>query len=275
MKRILIAASDPSTRESLEQALRAEKYEVATASDGRAALKKIKREKFDLVLVDSRLPHLNGLAASAKRKTTQHPKLIVLTPDESADTLLAALKEHASLCLIKTNKREDLMEAVQGSLGKRACSEPIEVISARPEWLELEVPCSLDAASQLEALITRLDGSLPEEVRNAVAHAFHELLMNAVEWGGKLNPHRKVHVSFLRAKRMILCRIADPGRGFKFADLKHAAIAHDGEPMTHRPFRDEKGLRPGGFGLVLVRASVDELLYNEAQNEVVFVKYLD
>jgi anti-sigma regulatory factor (Ser/Thr protein kinase) len=35
------------------------------------------------------------------------------------------------------------------------------------------------------------------------------------------------------------------------------------------------GLRPGGFGLVLIHAIADELLYNEQQNEVVFVKYLD
>jgi hypothetical protein len=39
--------------------------------------------------------------------------------------------------------------------------------------------------------------------------------------------------------------------------------------------REEKGLRPGGFGLLIARALIDELLYNEAHNEVVFVKYLD
>ena len=39
--------------------------------------------------------------------------------------------------------------------------------------------------------------------------------------------------------------------------------------------REEKGIRPGGFGLVLIRAIADELVYNERQNEVVFVKYLD
>jgi hypothetical protein len=39
--------------------------------------------------------------------------------------------------------------------------------------------------------------------------------------------------------------------------------------------REKLGLRPGGFGILTVRAKVDELLYNEAQNEVVFVKYLD
>jgi hypothetical protein len=39
--------------------------------------------------------------------------------------------------------------------------------------------------------------------------------------------------------------------------------------------RQQKGLRPGGFGLLLAKANVDDLLYNEAQNEVVFVKYLE
>jgi anti-sigma regulatory factor (Ser/Thr protein kinase) len=45
--------------------------------------------------------------------------------------------------------------------------------------------------------------------------------------------------------------------------------------MEHASVREEKGLRPGGFGLLMARQMVDELLYNEAHNEVVFVKYLD
>ena len=34
-------------------------------------------------------------------------------------------------------------------------------------------------------------------------------------------------------------------------------------------------MRPGGYGIVMVRAMVDELIYNEARNEVVLIKYLD
>ena len=59
------------------------------------------------------------------------------------------------------------------------------------------------------------------------------------------------------------------------AGLAHAAIAHSGDPIEHMRVRESKGLRPGGFGILLVRANVDELIYNEKQNEVVFVKYLD
>ena len=47
------------------------------------------------------------------------------------------------------------------------------------------------------------------------------------------------------------------------------------DPMGHVDARDKKGLRPGGFGILLSQTLADELLYNETQNEVVFVKYLD
>lgn len=38
--------------------------------------------------------------------------------------------------------------------------------------------------------------------------------------------------------------------------------------------REELGLRPGGFGIAMTRAIADELIYNEAQNEVILIKYL-
>ena len=70
--------------------------------------------------------------------------------------------------------------------------------------------------------------------------------------------------------------IADANGRFSFRDLTHAAVNNPPEdPMEHASVREEKGLRPGGFGLLMTRQMVDELLYNEAHNEVVFVKYLD
>jgi anti-sigma regulatory factor (Ser/Thr protein kinase) len=99
--------------------------------------------------------------------------------------------------------------------------------------------------------------------------------MNAIEWGGKLDPKRRVRIAYLRGRRMLLYRVADPGPGFRMEDLDHAAISHPDDPIEHMRVREEKGLRPGGFGLLMVRAQVDELIYNEKQNEVVFVKYLD
>lgn len=94
--------------------------------------------------------------------------------------------------------------------------------------------------------------------------------------GGQAGPRRKVRISYLRARRMLLYRIADPGQGFSFNHLEHSAVANpDDHPYEHMESRLEKGLRPGGFGILMAQSMVDNLLYNEKQNEVVFVKYLD
>jgi hypothetical protein len=75
---------------------------------------------------------------------------------------------------------------------------------------------------------------------------------------------------------MLLYRIADPGEGFDIDGLRHAAIANpDDDPIRHLSVREERGLRPGGFGLAMTRSLVDELIYNVARNVVLFIKYLD
>ena len=76
---------------------------------------------------------------------------------------------------------------------------------------------------------------------------------------------------------MLLYRIADPGEGFDIDRLAHAAISNpDDDPLEHASRDGEDlGLRPGGLGLVMTRALVDELIYNEKRNEVVLIKYLD
>ena len=153
------------------------------------------------------------------------------------------MRERAYHYLAKPIERETLLALVNEMLGQKSDTPPIEVVSARPEWVELLVPCSMEAATRLEAFMVHLEAGLSEEVRNSVAQAFHELLMNAIEWGGKLNPKRRVRISYLRAKRMLLYRIADPGPGFKHADLDHAAISH-GSPIDHGLIRERKRPAP-------------------------------
>jgi CheY-like chemotaxis protein len=259
MTRILVADDDRTTRTLVSELLRGQKFVVVTACDGGEALKKLKEDRFDLALLDVRMPKKNGIEVlAALRKAKDAPKVIVMTSDDAPETLLGAIREQAYKYIAKP------------------IDPQTQVVSARPEWIELLLPCSLETAERIEGFMAHLKTGLSEEASAAVGQAFHELLLNAVEWGGKLDENRKVRISCLHAKRMVLYRIADPGPGFKLTDLSHAAITHDeNQPTEHDEIRQKKGLRPGGFGLVLVKANVDELLYNEAQNEVVFVKYLD
>lgn len=277
MTRILVADDDRTTRLLLTETLRAEKYTVVTVADGSAALAKLKKGKFDLALLDVWMPKMNGLEVLSKlRKKTNRTKVIVMTSDDTPETLIGAIREQAYQYVSKPIEPKALATLIRESLSKKIDLLPIEVISARPDWVELSLPCSLEAAERIEGFMAHLKGGLSEDVLRSVGQAFHELLLNAVEWGGKLDPNRKVRISYLRAKRMVMYRIADPGPGFKFSELDHAAISHmPDEPTVHDDIRRQKGLRPGGFGLLLTQANVDELLYNEKHNEVVFVKYLE
>jgi anti-sigma regulatory factor (Ser/Thr protein kinase) len=169
----------------------------------------------------------------------------------------------------------NLLQVVQSALGSSDAAQTIEVTSAQPHWVELLVPCTLEAADKIEMVVERLGADLPENVLDSVASAFRELLMNAVEWGGQLDPSHKVRIACLRTNRMLMYRIADPGPGFTFDKLAHSALSHPDDPFEHMKVREEQGLRPGGFGLLMVKAKVDELVYNEKHNEVIFIKYLD
>jgi PAS domain S-box-containing protein len=175
--------------------------------------------------------------------------------------------------LVSELEVRDLLNVVQSALNESGQPQTIEVVSAVPGWVELIVPCTREAAEQIQQVVARLGADLPEDVRESVVFAFRELVMNAVEWGGGLDPSHKVRITCVRTDRLLMYRIADPGPGFSFDRLEHAAIAHD-NPIDHVLVRNARGLRAGGFGVLTARASVDELVYNQKQNEVIFIKYL-
>jgi len=273
---ILIVDDDRLTRVMLSTILEGGGHTVTAATDGEEALRLAANSHFDLVLLDIWMPGMSGLEVLDRlRALDAPPRVIILTSDETPETLLAAVRGQASRYLTKPVEAAALLDVVDEELG--APERPhIEVLSARPDWVELEVPCKLEAVDLIQNFLGQLAANLNEEVRRSVGQAFRELLSNAIEWGGALNPDRKVRISYLHMRRLILYRISDPGSGFRFEDLNHAAVGYPpDQPLAHVATREAKGLRPGGFGVLLARALVDELIYNEAQNEVVFVKYLD
>lgn len=277
MKTILVAEDDRTTCLLVRGVLKSAGFSVATAANGALALKQLREKDFDLLLTDIWMPRLNGLELLASiRELARRPRVLVMTSDNTPETLLRAVREQAYHYITKPIDPKALVELVRDSLAAKPTSPPIEVLSARPDWVELLVPCDLEVANRITSFIDQLRADLPDDIRGRIGIAFRELLTNAVEWGGKLDPNQKVRISCLRARRMVLYRIADPGTGFRFEGLKRAALENAPDrPWEHIETREQMGVRPGGYGLLTVKAIADELLYNETQNEVVFVKYLD
>jgi DNA-binding response OmpR family regulator len=277
MSSILIVEDDRSTRVFLAETLKTAGFTVASAKDGVEALKRLRADSYDLMLLDVWMPKMNGLdVLAALRKEGARPRVVVMTADDTPETLLRVVREQAWRYVSKPVEPKALVELLHEVLAQTAVPSAIEVVSSRSDWVELLVPCQRAVVDRIDSFMSHLEADLPADVRESIGYAFRELLMNAIEWGGELDPSRTVRVAFLRAKRMLLYRIADPGPGFNVKGLLHAAIGQpEDDPTAHTIVREEKGMRPGGFGILTARAQVDELLYNEKRNEVVFVKYLD
>ena len=277
-KGVLIVDDDRALRHALASILQGAGYSVQQAADGEEALRHLHGELSNVLLLDVNLPDMSGLDVLKEvRALVASPQVVMMTADDTPETLVRAIEGQACRYLRKPFAPAQIVGVVEEVLAAApAAALPIEVVSARPEWLELIAPCSLAVAERVQGFVMQLETGLAADVRESVASAFRELLFNAVEWGGKLDPTRKVRISCLRAKRMLLYRIADPGEGFDIEALRHAAVCNPADdPLHHAIVREEQGLRPGGLGIAITQSLVDELIYNEARNEVVFVKYLD
>jgi anti-sigma regulatory factor (Ser/Thr protein kinase) len=115
---------------------------------------------------------------------------------------------------------------------------------------------------------------LPEEEKDDVVSAFREILLNAMEHGGHFDPSQYAEVAFFRGRKVMICRVKDPGQGFSLDEVRHAALHSPEGLLAHAVHREEQGLRPGGLGIMLAEGLVDELVYSEEGNNVLLVKYL-
>jgi CheY-like chemotaxis protein/anti-sigma regulatory factor (Ser/Thr protein kinase) len=276
MKRVLVVEDNANQRAGLCRLLEHAGYEVKSAADGVEALEKLQQKEFELLLVDVWMPRMNGLELLAQLAGASRPKALVMTADDTAEIVLQALHERAYLTIEKPFDPVSLLQIIASALESPPLQEDIHVVSAQPNWVELRFPCEMETAGRVENVVQRLNSHLPTQIRQSVNLAFHELLMNAVEWGGHLNPALQAQIDYLRTDKFLMCRIADPGCGFNPDETKDVTInLHPEDPFAHDERRKEKEMRPGGFGIRLAKSLVDELVYNEPHNEVVMVKYLN
>ncbi|HEX9002503.1 MAG TPA: response regulator [Blastocatellia bacterium] len=275
MSQILVVDDDPTLHELIEAALTSDGHTLHHAFTGQEGLKMLERGHFDLTLIDYVMPGMDGGEfLDQLRQNYPDLKAMMITGFGTPEAVLSAMRKKVCDFILKPFSIADLKAAVSAALGDCAVVE-IEVLSAEPHWVQLRVPCDLAAVPILQKLLIQLKADLPEDTREAMAYAFREMLNNAIEHGGKLDPTKSVEVLCVRTKRAIIYWIKDPGEGFDPQQLEHAAVNNPAnDPFRHVTIRDEKGLRAGGFGILMTDQLVDELVYNEQRNELMFVKYL-
>jgi DNA-binding NarL/FixJ family response regulator/anti-sigma regulatory factor (Ser/Thr protein kinase) len=276
IKKALLIDADEPTRTFLANALDPSEWSIRHAPDNQTALELAQATKFDLILTSEKTSGKEDLELLRKlRSARPHTRLIILTDESAPSYVIDSMREHAFSYFSKPFSLDALAEMVQLATEQPCWDDGIEVESATPEWIRLMVRCDRETADRLIQFLHEI-ADLPEGESNAVAIAFREILLNAMEHGAKFQPDQSVQISYVRARHMVLCRIKDPGKGFTLDEIQHAAVAnpHD-DPIRHAAYREQRGMRPGGYGILLAQKLVDELIYNEEGNEVLLVKYLD
>lgn len=240
-------------------------------------LRRVRALPCDLVITDRATPIAEDLALVEElRLLRPGVPVIAVAPDATPKDVIEAMRARVLACFVEPIDEHDLTAMVRRALEATDWQRGIEVCSARPGWISVRANCRLLSAERLVSFFSTLGASLPGDWREEALMAFREVLLNAMEHGGGFDPDKAVEVSAVRTQRALVFYVRDPGRGFRPESMAHAAVGHPGdEPLAHLDVRAEQGLRPGGFGLLIVRQIVDEVLFSEAGNEVLLIKHLE
>jgi DNA-binding NtrC family response regulator len=116
-KKILICEDEKGLQDLFKNMLTSKSYEVIVAGDGKVALEKAKETKPDLIMLDIRMPKINGLeVAKGVRKFNKKARIIFLTGFQSPELTKEAAKYDIFDFLTKNSSTQDILKSIQNAL---------------------------------------------------------------------------------------------------------------------------------------------------------------
>jgi len=252
-------------------------HEVDSCPSFVTALSRLQEQSWDVLLTDPDTTAGDSLAV-AQSVSLLHPwvRVIALWPAATDQQIIEAMRAKVFACFTEPFDSIAIGDMTEAALRASEWRDGIEVVSGLPHWLTLRVACHLVTVDRLTRFMSEMQQSaLGDAERDLLIAAFRELLLNAMEHGAGFDPHKVIEVTAAKTGRAIVYHFKDPGPGFDADDLEHAALSPDPDDVAATVLaRALKGLRPGGFGMLIARRVADELVYNERRNEVLMIKYL-
>jgi response regulator NasT len=116
--RVLIAEDDAIIRMDLKEMLEEEQYEVIEAGDGAAAVQLARDEQPALVILDIKMPVMDGLAAAQKISEERLAPVLILTAYSQRELVERAAQIGAMAYLVKPFQKQDLLPAIEIAKGR-------------------------------------------------------------------------------------------------------------------------------------------------------------
>jgi anti-sigma regulatory factor (Ser/Thr protein kinase) len=273
--RVLFIGNCGELSKPIEESLTASHCVSEYAAGNADALRRLRRGAYDVVITNPTTSIEEDLALLDEiRAIRPGVRSILLAPHGTPEDVIAALRAHVFVCLTPPFSPREIAEYAFRAGTEPYCLGGIEVLSAQRDWVSLRADCRMLTAERVLSFFKELRSDLPDSPRETLMIAFREILMNAVEHGAEFDSEKIMEIAAVHTARAIVFYVHDPGSGFRQDDIPHAAVANPSDPTAHLATRAEQGLRPGGYGILLARGLVDELLYSEIGNEALLIKYL-
>ncbi|HTR89436.1 MAG TPA: response regulator transcription factor [Solirubrobacteraceae bacterium] len=121
--RVLVVDDEPAVQGALARALTLERYKVSQAMDGEQALERLRRDPYEVVILDVTMPKLDGLEVCRRlREQGDRTPVLMLTAREGVDDRVAGLDAGADDYLVKPFALRELLARVRALL-RRAGEE--------------------------------------------------------------------------------------------------------------------------------------------------------
>lgn len=190
---ILVVDDDPQIRRALRIMLTGEGYEIDDARSGEGALEKLRRSRFDLVLLDVGMPGMDGFDTCRAIREQSEIAIIMLTVRDREVDKVEALDAGADDYVTKPFKSAELAARIRAALRRTPWTrEPAGRLTLGSAAIDFDTRQVV-----LGGHHTRLTPKEFELLRYLVAHAnrvlTHREILQAV-WG----PDREEHVDSLR-----------------------------------------------------------------------------
>jgi DNA-binding NtrC family response regulator len=136
---ILVVDDEASVRDSLYQWFKTDGYRVDTAEDANSALKKLQENPWDIILLDIKMPGMDGIELQHRiKEIDKNIVTIIITAYAAVDTAIQAMKDGAFDYVTKPIDPDDLNRLIKNALEKRRLVT--ENIQLRQQIEELLVP---------------------------------------------------------------------------------------------------------------------------------------
>ena len=158
-QRILIVDDEEGIRSLLARVVDGEGYQSLEAQDGDEALRLIRREGPDVMLLDIKMPGMDGMAVLREaRKIDPDLPVVMVTSNGLVKDALAALRAGAHDYLVKPFEHADVIRSVHTAMSNRRLGRTLRILSDRTqEAAQLrDVMGSSDAVAQISADVARV-----------------------------------------------------------------------------------------------------------------------